>query len=407
MKNLLFYFGILLVLCISGCNNQSKLPADLTKTSVRHNFEFAQTQYAYMLEKINDSVKNPRTISSDEDLKLVSSKDWTSGFFPGCLWYIYEYTKAENWRTSAKYFTNNVKAEQFNAKTHDMGFKMFCSYGNGYRLTKNEEFKTILITSAKTLITRFNPRIGCIRSWDHHQDVWQYPVIIDNLMNLELLFWATKMSGDSTFYNIALKHAETTMKNHFREDFSTWHVLNYDTLTGDILDRVTHQGYANESCWARGQAWALYGITMTYRETGDMRFLKQATHIADFILNHENLPADFIPYWDFDAPAIPDDSRDASAAAIICSALYELQGFVPAKKKTYMEAADKILHSLSSADYLADSGKNNNFLLMHSVGSKPGNSEVDVPIIYADYYFLEANIRKMKIQDESHQIVMK
>ena len=226
-------------------------------------------------------------------------------------------------------------------------------------------------------------------------------------MNLELLFWATKMSGDSTFYNIALKHAETTMKNHFREDFSTWHVLNYDTLTGDILDRVTHQGYANESCWARGQAWALYGITMTYRETGDMRFLKQATHIADFILNHENLPADFIPYWDFDAPAIPDDSRDASAAAIICSALYELQGFVPAKKKTYMEAADKILHSLSSADYLADSGKNNNFLLMHSVGSKPGNSEVDVPIIYADYYFLEANIRKMKIQDESHQIVMK
>jgi uncharacterized protein YyaL (SSP411 family) len=218
------------------------------------------------------------------------------------------------------------------------------------------------------------------------------------MMNLELLFWATKESGDSTFYNIALRHAETTMKNHFRKDYSTWHVLNYDTTTGQVLDRHTHQGYAHESTWARGQAWALYGFTMLYRETRDRRFLNQAIHIANFILNHKNLPEDMVPYWDFDVPNIDKEPRDASAAAIICSALYELSTHLGREGAKYKSAADRMLASLSSEKYLAKPGENANFLLMHAVGNKPANSEIDVPIIYADYYFLEANLRKLKIE---------
>jgi rhamnogalacturonyl hydrolase YesR len=391
------YAIVATVTILFSCSS-SDHPSD---TTVRQNIDLAQIQYTQMLDTIKQSKKNPYTIEKDGSIKLVRSKNWTSGFFPGCLWYMYEVTNEEKWRRSAEHFTNNVKDQQFNGKTHDMGFKMFCSYGNGYRLTKNEDYKSILLTSAKTLITRFNPRVGCIRSWDHHQDVWQYPVIIDNMMNLELLFWATKISGDSTFYNIAIEHAKTTLKNHFREDHSSWHVLNYDTLSGEILSRDTHQGYADESSWARGQAWGLYGFTMTYRETGDQRFLDQAIKIAEFILNHKNLPKDSVPYWDFDDPEIPNTLRDASAAAIICSALYELQGYVPEKSKKYMAAADKILTSLSSADYLAEPGTNGNFLLMHAVGGKLLNFEVDVPIIYADYYFLEANMRKLNIESKS------
>lgn len=291
-----------------------------------------------------------------------------------------------------------MEQEKLNATTHDMGFKMFCSFGNGYRLTEDPRYKDILLQSAGTLVTRFNPKVGCIRSWDHNQERWQFPVIIDNMMNLELLFWAGKTSGDSTFYKIALSHAETTLRNHFRPDYSTRHVLNYDPATGAVLDRHTHQGFSHESTWSRGQAWGLYGFVMCYRETKQERFLKQARHIADFILTHKNLPGDMVPYWDFDAPNIPNEPRDASAAAIVCSALYELRVHLGDDGAGYKNAADKILASLSSPNYRAEPGRNGFFLLKHSVGSKPGNSEVDVPLIYADYYFLEANLRKMKIE---------
>ncbi len=391
MTLLKFLFFIVVTFCVYGCRS-----TDHTTNTVKKNMEYARIQYGQMLDVIKQSDKNPRTVDKDNNLKLVRPRDWTSGFFPGGLWYLYEYTKDDKWRTSAEFFTNNILAEQYNAGTHDMGFKMFCSFGNGYRLTDNEDYKTILITSARTLSTRFNPVIGCIRSWDHNKDKWQYPVIIDNIMNLELLFWATKATGDSSFYNIAISHARKTMKNHYREDYSSWHVINYDTLSGEILDRHTHQGYANESSWARGQAWGLYGFTMVFRETGDPRYLDHAINIAGFILNHKNLPDDYIPYWDFDAPDIPDAPRDASAAAIICSALYELQGYVPAKRDQYLKAADKIMQSLSSDNYRAKAGENHNFLLKHAVGHMPKDSEIDVPIIYADYYFLEANIEKIR-----------
>jgi rhamnogalacturonyl hydrolase YesR len=384
----------LLALFISCVENNSK--DDL----IRQNFNIAQAQYAKMIEAIHSPRKNPRTVTKEGTLKLVPSKDWTSGFFPGCLWYLYEYTGEDTWRKQAGHYTANVEQEKYNDGTHDMGFKMYCSFGNGYRLTRNENYKEILLTSARTLITRFNPVVGCIRSWDHNRDKWQYPVIIDNMMNLELLFWATRMNGDSTFYKIALKHAETTLENHFRQDYSTWHVLNYDTLTGQVLDRHTHQGFAHESCWARGQAWGLYGYTMTFRETGDRRFLDRAVRMAEYILNHKNLPEDRIPYWDFDDPAIPEAPRDASAAAIICSALYELHTYVPEYSQKFLSAADEMLAHLSSAKYLAEVGQNNNFLLMHATGNKPADSEIDVPIIYADYYFLEANLRRMALFNE-------
>lgn len=368
------------------------------KTMIKTNLQLAEEQESLMLEKIGDSILNPRSINKDGSLKLVESHDWTSGFFPGCLWYLYEYTKDDKWKKSAEFFTHNVEQEQFNGGTHDMGFKMFCSYGNGYRLTANEKYKDILLQSAKTLSTRFNPKIGCIRSWDHYKSNWQYPVIIDNMMNLELLFWASKVSGDSTYYKIAVTHANTTMKNHFRDDYSTWHVVNYDSVTGKVISKETHQGYSNESCWSRGEAWALYGYTMCYRETKDRSYLIQAQHIAEYILTNKNLPQDMIPYWDYNAPNIPNEERDASAAAIMCSAFYELSSYDGNEKEKYRSAADKILTSLSSPNYMSEKGENENFILMHSVGSKPANSEVDVPLIYADYYLLEANLRRLKYE---------
>ncbi len=364
---------------------------------VKSNFTIAQKQYSEMLQKIDNSELSPRSINKDGSLKLVKSKDWTSGFFPGCLWYMYEFTKDNKWKNSAEFFTNNVENEQYNGGTHDMGFKMFCSYGNGYRLKDDEHYKKVLLQSAKTLSTRFNPKIGCIRSWDHNKDKWQYPVIIDNMMNLELLFWAAEESGDSSFYNIAVSHANATLKNHFRDDFSSWHVVNYDTATGKVISKGTHQGYSDSSCWARGEAWALYGYTMCYRYTQDKKYLNQAEHISEYILTNKNLPDDMIPYWDYNAPNIPNEERDASAAAIMCSALYELNNYSDSNGGEYLQAADKILTSLSSPKYLSAVGDNKNFILKHSVGSKPADSEVDVPIIYADYYFLEANLRKAKI----------
>ncbi len=372
------------------------MPDCENKTVAERNFSVAAQQYQNMLERLHSAEKNPRTIRPDGHIKLVPSRDWTSGFFPGCLWLLYEYTGDEHWKQAAQKFTENVAPEQFNGTTHDIGFKMYCSFGNGLRLTGDRRYRDILLQSAETLMTRFNPKVGCIRSWDHHADVWQFPVIIDNMMNLELLFWAFRETGDSSFYCVAVSHAETTMRNHFRPDYSTWHVVNYDTVTGAVLGKHTHQGAADSSSWARGQAWGLYGFTMCYRETKDRRYLQQAQHIADFLLSHPNMPDDLVPYWDFDAPNIPDEPRDVSTAAIMCSALYELSHWLGADGERFRQVADRILKRLSSDEYRAKPGTNGGFLLMHAVGNKPANSEIDVPIIYADYYFLEANLRKLR-----------
>ncbi len=381
------------LILISSCSDNEKKTIDPSLQ-----LDLAGEQLEKSLKWLGDTILNPRTME-DGSVRLVRSQDWTSGFWPGMLWYIYESTGEEQWKDAAHHFSMNLEQEMYNGGTHDTGFKMGCSFGNGYRLTGNEDYRDILIQSAKTLITRFNPTIGCIRSWDHNTDKWDYPVIIDNMMNIELLFWATKETGDSIYYDVAIKHAETTLRNHFRDDHSSFHVVSYDTLNGEVVKKNTHQGFAHESAWARGQAWGLYGYTMSYRETGREEFLEQAIKIAEFILDHPNLPEDKVPYWDYDAPGKPDIPRDVSAAAITASALYELAGFSMDKKAELMMAADQILTSLSS-DYRLSGDHSWPFLLDHSTGNMNKDSEVDVPIIYADYYYVEALMRKKSLMQE-------
>ena len=375
------------------------------KNVVKDGFGFALEQFQVAVAEVEKAKEHetpdkvsPRTVEPDGSLRLVASRDWTSGFFSGSLWQMYEYTKQDQWKELAKKYTAPIEPEKMNGVTHDMGFKVYCSFGNGYRLTGDQNYKDILLQAAATLITRYKPNAGVIRSWDHNKDKWQNPVIIDNMMNLELLFWAFSETKDSVYYNIAVSHAKKTIENHFREDYSTYHVVDYDTITGKILNKHTHQGYAHESAWARGQAWAIYGYTMCYRKTNDPAFLEQAKSIANYIFTHKNLPADLIPYWDFDAPEIPNEPRDVSAATVTASALYELSLYDSANALQYKKWADTILENLNNNGYLAKLGESRGFLLLHSTGSKPMNSEVDVPLSYADYYYLEALLRKQKLE---------
>ena len=383
----------LLVPLIVGCSNQRKdIQSDLIKHVTR------QTEYAIQIaEPLRDSVlTSPRTIKNGE-MKLVPSRDWTSGFFPGNLWMLLELTKDKKWEGLAIEFTLPLEKEQWNTGTHDLGFMMFNSFGKAFKNTKNEKFKDVLIQSAKSLASRFNPKVGCIRSWDHNKDKWDFPVIIDNMMNLELLMWASKETGEEYLKNIAITHAKTTIKNHFRDDYSSYHVVDYNPETGEVQKKQTHQGYSDESAWARGQAWGLYGFTMMYRETGIEDFLTQAENIAGFILSQPGIKDGKVPYWDFNAPNIPDEPYDASAAAIITAALYELSGFSD-NKQTYIDVADKLFATLSSTNFLASVGENKGFLLKHSTGNLPGNSEIDVPLVYADYYFLESIIKNRNLK---------
>ncbi|PTR01542.1 glycosyl hydrolase family 88 [Mucilaginibacter yixingensis] len=371
---------------------------------VKKGFEFAEKQTALLLKETalvkaqskKTALISPRSLDTADNLELVPSKDWCSGFFPGELWYLLEYTKDPQWEAAARNYTSDVEAEKTNGTTHDMGFKIYCSVGNGYRLTKNEHYKSVLLEAAKTLATRFNPKVGSIKSWDNRKN-WKFPVIIDNMMNLELLFEATKISGDSSFYKIAVAHANTAMKNHFRSDYSSYHVIDYDPETGAVLHKQTHQGYADGSAWARGQAWGLYGYTMCYRYTKNKAYLEQAEHIAHFIFSNPHLPADLIPYWDYNDPAIPQSPRDVSAATVTASALYELSTY-SSNGAQYKLWADKIIHQLN-ANYLAKPGSSRGFILLHSTGNKPSNGEIDVPIIYADYYYLEALLRQKHLAD--------
>ena len=285
---------------------------------------------------------------------------------------------------------------------HDVGFMIFCSFGNAYRITGDSVWLEPIRQASESLCTRFNPVVGCTRSWNTNAATkqWQFPVIIDNMMNLEMLVWSAKKFQQPYFNKVALTHANTTLKNHFRPDYSSYHVVSYDTLTGQAEARQTSQGYSDESAWARGQAWGLYGYTMMFRETKNSLYLQQAKAVADFIIHHPNLPEDKIPYWDFNAPDIPEALRDASAGAIICSALLELSGYVdPDKAAEYRKVAEIQLKTLCSPAYLASSGENANFILKHSVGHFMKDIEVDVPLTYADYYFVEALLRYRKIRE--------
>lgn len=352
-------------------------------------------QYEWMLAHLPaDAAKPlPRTFEHGQ-LVTIPTRDWTSGFFPGSMWYLFEATGDAKWRASAEKFTAFLEPEQHNTKTHDVGFILYCSYGNGLRLTGNAAYRSVLLQGAESLSTRYSPSVGAIKSWDRSVAGFHFPVIIDNMMNLELMLWAAREGPAERYRDLAIRHADTTLKHHFRPDGSSFHVVVFDEPSGRVEKRVTHQGTADESAWARGQAWGLYGYTVMYRETKDPRYLAQAQKIAAFIMNHPRLPADKVPYWDFDDVKIPSAPRDSSAAAIICSALLELRGYVDQSTAAgYTAFAEAQLRSLASPAYLATPGTNGGFLLMHATGNHPKNSEIDVPINYGDYYFLEALLR--------------
>ena len=339
-----------------------------------------------------DSLRPQPSADKLGKLRTCDVYDWTSGFFPGSLWLAYELTGDERLLLDAVDYTNKMLPATFYTGTHDLGFMVGCSYGNALRLCPNDSLKTVIIRTADNLASRFNPEIGAIRSWDFGP--WNFPVIIDNMMNLELLFQASKLSGDNKYKDIAIRHADKTMACHFRPDMTSYHVVSYNP-DGSIETRQTFQGRSDESAWARGQAWGVYGYTVCYRETGDKKYLEFAQKIADMIISRVKTE-DHIPLWDYDAPNLPTTPRDASAAAVTSSALFELCGYLPDGQK-YFNYAESILRSLSSPEYLAEIGTNCGFILKHSTGSLAHGSEIDVPLNYADYYYLESLKRYIEI----------
>ncbi|MBF0731181.1 glycoside hydrolase family 88 protein [Bacteroides acidifaciens] len=355
--------------------------------------ETSGRQLLYMaeqLENVPDTACFPRSVKEDGSYRLENAKDWTSGFYPGSMWLAYDLTGDEALAKEARMYTNRLEDIQYYIGNHDIGFMMFCSYGHALRLKPESKDKQILVNSSESLCARFSPEVGLIRSWDFGD--WSYPVIIDNMMNLEMLFWASEQTGNSKYRDIAIAHADKTLKNHFRKDMTSYHVVSYSVPSGKVESKGTFQGYSDSSAWARGQAWGVYGYTMCYRFTKNPVYLEAAHKIVRFIMNNRPSEKDYIPYWDYNAPDIPNAPHDASAAAITASALLELNGYTDDKKLSddYTEYAESILKQLSSPEYLAKDKENKGFILLHSVGSFPHNSEVDVPLNYADYYYLEA-----------------
>jgi len=366
---------------------------------INNDINFSTRQYSLMLQQIGreGKVRIPKTIDKLGRMVYIPIDDWCSGFFPGSLCYLYQLTNDKSWLLQSRRFTEALDSIQYLTWHHDVGFMIGSSYLNIYRLSPNKAYKKAIIQTAKSLCTRFRKKAGVIQSWNvdrgwQSKRGWTCPVIIDNMMNLELLFEATRLSGDSTYWKVAVSHANKTLENQFRKDGSCYHVVDYDPNNGAVLHRQTAQGYADNSAWARGQAWAVYGYTVCYRYTHDRKYLDQAVKTLNFVMQNPNLPEDLIPYWDSDAPNIPNEPRDVSSAACIASALYEMNNYLP--DNGYTSLADRIIRSLSSPEYRAPLGKNGCFLLMHSVGSIPHNNEIDVPLNYADYYFLEALTRR-------------
>jgi len=393
--------SILIVGCV-GARRSTKE----TSAFIEENIRFAHEQLGREIKVIEQSgcMLNPVTLMEDSSVFYCDYTDWRSGFFPGSLWYLYELTGDKAIKPIAEKYTLAIEKAKDLTWHHDVGFMVNCSFGNALRLTRKAAYRDVIMQAAHSLSTRFRPNIGVIQSWNvdngwQKERGWQCPVIIDNMMNLELLFEATRLSGDSTYYNIAVSHANRTLKEQFREDGSCYHVVDYDLEKGSVRHRHTAQGYDHESTWSRGQAWAIYGFAICYRYTGDKRYLEQSLKTFRMMRDHPRMPSDLVPYWDMDAPNIPDEPRDASSASCIASALYKISTFPTENPEQYKEYADRIMQSLSSPDYRAMLGSNGNFLLMHSVGSLPHNAEVDKPLNYADYYYLEALKSKADIEN--------
>jgi len=394
--------GLAVVLGFCTCAHQPSGTLDVNKAL---DYCAKQTQRTLTELKTDsgiDYTMMPRNIMADEqhwNCRKATKEEWCAGFWPGVLWYDYEYTKDKQVLEEAENFTHSLKfLSHIPAYDHDLGFLVFCSYGNGYRLTKNPAYKQVILDTADTLATLFNPIVGTILSWPREVEPrnWPHNTIMDNMINLEMLFWAAKNGGNPYLYDIAVSHADKTMKSQFRPDYTSYHVAVYDTITGNLIKGVTHQGYADSTMWARGQAWAIYGYTVVYRETKDPKYLDFAQKVTDVYL--DRLPEDKVPYWDFDDPSIPNAPRDASAGAVVASALFELSTYLPnGTGKRYKDAAIEMLTSLSSDSY--QSGESKPSFLLHSVGHWPNHSEIDASIIYADYYYIEALLRLKRLQE--------
>jgi len=382
------------IFCISTLSAQFNADSQLA---------YCAAQTSKTIKTLHGYVQIPRSIeTAATDWHMVTYKDWCSGFWPGVLWYVYEFTNNKQVKTTAGGFSHSLfPLADTSAIDHDLGFQMYCSIGNAYRLTGDVMYKRVLLKAADTLAKLFCPKVGTILSWPRNVPGVDWPLrhntIMDNMINLELLFWAAKHGGNKKLYDMAVSHATVTMNNQFRPDYTSFHVVIYDTATGKKVRGITHQGFSDGSMWARGQSWAIYGFTMVYRETKDKKFLHFAQKVADVYL--AKLPADMVPYWDFDAPDIPRAPKDASAAAITASALLELSTFVTDKTmaRFYRRKGEQMLLSLSSGFY--QSSNNNNAFLLHSTGHKPNGTEVDASMVYADYYYIEALLRLKKLQE--------
>lgn len=418
MKRFLAPFAAAIV-AATACQSQDRTDYDWVKKGI----DVSASQLELTADRLRGTGMMPRSIWSGYDLDFLARQleadpatfrdslrkqpdaemigtlrtcgiyDWTSGFFPGSLWYAYELTGDGKLLADAKEYTSLLNPVREYEDTHDLGFMIGCSYGNALRLAPADTIKDVIIETADNLRERFDERTGCIRSWDFGH--WNFPVIIDNMMNLELLFNASKLTGDDSYAKVALTHAATTMKNHFRPDFTCWHVVSYND-DGTVEMRETFQGKSHDSSWARGQAWAVYGYTVCFRETGDSTWLDFAQKIADMIMERVKTD-DAVPYWDYDAPALDETPRDASAAAVTASAMLELSTYAKDGQK-YFDYGEKILKSLSGERYLAKPGENEGFILRHSTGSLHHGSEIDVPLNYADYYYLEGLVRYMDLK---------
>jgi hypothetical protein len=389
MRKAIFFITSLLCLACQKQESMEELTARV--------FERAAAQMELMDKNLDSAaVSNPgvaiypRSINKEGALWTSNYKWWCSGFYPGSMWYVYEYTGDEKIKELALKYQAGLEPLRFRKDDHDIGFQLMCSYGNCLRLTEDQTCVPVLIDGANSLASRFDPEVGCTRSWSFGK--WSFPVIVDNMMNMELLLKAAELGGSDSLKNVALAHARTTMKNHFRDDKSCFHLVDYNPETGEVVGKQTVQGLADDSAWARGQAWGLYGFTMVYRFCKEQDILDHAIAIAEYLL--PRLPEDGVPFWDYDSAEIPNDVRDASAAAIMASGLIELSQYVDAEKaERYLATAEKMLRTLASEEYLCAEGEDYGFLLKHSTGNKNTDSEVDVPLTYADYYFLEALIR--------------
>lgn len=398
IRNLLWGIGVFI---LSSCASENTEKLDVDKA-----LSYCDVQVHRALEKLEEGGKidysmQPRNILSDEkywNCRKVSKEEWTGGFWPGILWYDYEATQNDTIRVLAEKYTESLELfSRIPAYDHDLGFLVFCSYGNGYRLTHNPVYRDVILATADSLATLFNPKVGTILSWPRNVEMLGgHNTIMDNMINLEMLFWAARNGGDRRLFDVAVSHADKTMENQFRPDYSSYHVAVYDTVTGKCIKKCTHQGYSDDSMWARGQAWAIYGYTVVFRETGNPKYLEFAERLVDTYM--KNLPDDYVPYWDFNAPDIPNAPRDASAACVVASALLEMSGFYGnGKGEKYRKAAEKMLCSLSSDKY--QSRERNVAFLLHSTGHWPAKSEIDASIIYADYYYIEVLMRLKRLNE--------